>query len=77
MDREDIIEIIRSAVAREYGEDRITRIDAFGPHEGEDLDVLIYVKGIDDREDTMDLFRKIRAKFEELDLDVPFDIIGV
>lgn len=75
MEPEDIVEIIRSAVARKFGEDRIKDITYFGPCEGEDLNVIISVEGIDERKDTIDLWRELRNKFDDLDLDVPFRIV--
>ena len=44
MEKEEIIELIRSAVAEEFGESRKKKIEAFGPYEDEDLNVMIYVR---------------------------------
>ncbi|MFQ6062891.1 MAG: hypothetical protein ACE5J9_06920 [Methanosarcinales archaeon] len=51
MEREKILSRIRKVVEEEYGADRIKEIEAFGPFEGEDLDVNIYVEGIEEYKD--------------------------
>jgi len=74
MEKEEIIELIRSAVAEEFGESRIKKIEAFGPYEDEDLNVMIYVEGIEEVKDTHKVWSKLFDKLDELDLDVPFSI---
>jgi Mg2+/Co2+ transporter CorC len=49
MEKEDIIELIRSEVAKEFGEERIKDIEYFGPYEGEDLNVRVRTGGLEDR----------------------------
>ncbi|MFQ6056842.1 MAG: hypothetical protein ACE5KT_11320 [Methanosarcinales archaeon] len=75
MEREKILEIIRKIVEEEYGADRIKEIEAFGPFEGEDLDVKIYVKEIEKYKDTHKVWTKLFDTLYDLDLDVPFIII--
>jgi len=55
MDKEEIIKIIRDEVSKEFGAERIKDIEYFGPYEGEDLDVIVYVEGIDERKDGLDV----------------------
>ncbi|MFQ6120551.1 MAG: hypothetical protein ACE5KE_11800 [Methanosarcinales archaeon] len=75
MDREDIIELIRNAVAEKFGENRIKKIDAFGPYEGEDLNVEVFVEGINRKDkEVIEVASKIQDKLWELGLDVPFGI---
>jgi len=74
MDKEEIIKIIRDEVSKEFGADRINEIEYFGPYEGEDLDVIVYVEGINEREDTLDVSMRLFDMLYEMDLDVPFHI---
>ncbi|MFQ6055794.1 MAG: hypothetical protein ACE5J3_07420 [Methanosarcinales archaeon] len=77
MEPEKIESIIRELVAQKFGEDRIKRIDSFGPCEDEDLNVLVFVEGIDrNSKEVWDLRRKIRHKLDKLDLDVPFGLFN-
>ena len=74
MDKEEIIRIIRDEVSKEFGAERIRDIEYFGPYEGEDLDVIVYVEGIDERKDGLDVGMRLSDKFYEMDLDVPIAI---
>ena len=73
MEKEEIIKIIRDEVAKEFGAKRIKGIKYFGPYEGEDLDVIVYVEGIDERKETVSM--RLFDKFLEMDLDVPLAIL--
>lgn len=42
------MEIIRAIVTKRFGKERIKKINAFGPYEGEDLNVEVFVEGIKD-----------------------------
>ena len=75
MDKEEIIKIIRDEVSKEFGAERIKDIEYFGPYEGEDLDVIVYVEGIDERKDGLDVGMRLSDKFYEMDLDVPIAIM--
>ena len=75
MDKEEIIRIIRDEVSKEFGAERIRDIEYFGPYEGEDLDVIVYVEGIDERKDGLDVGMRLSDKFYEMDLDVPIAIM--
>ncbi|MFQ6055509.1 MAG: hypothetical protein ACE5J9_07575 [Methanosarcinales archaeon] len=76
MEPDRIIEIIQSTIAKKFGEDRIKKIEAFGPYEGEDLNVMIYIEGIDEEgKDTMEVWRELFDKLYDLGLDVPFRIV--
>ncbi len=75
MDKEKIIKIIRDEVSKEFGAERIKDIEYFGPYEEEDLDVLVYVEGIDERKDGLDVGMRLSDKFYEMDLDVPIAIM--
>ncbi|MFQ6072468.1 MAG: hypothetical protein ACE5KT_07200 [Methanosarcinales archaeon] len=75
MEREKILEIIRKVVEEEYGADRIKEIEAYGPFEGEDLDVKIYVEGIEKYKDTTKVWSKLFDILYDLGLDVPFMIL--
>ncbi|MFQ6071691.1 MAG: hypothetical protein ACE5KT_03180 [Methanosarcinales archaeon] len=75
MEKEEIIEIIRKEVAGKFGEDRIKEIIAFGPFEGEDLNVKVLVEGVDRKDkEVLELASKIQDKLWDLGLDVPFGI---
>jgi len=74
MEKEEIIELIRSEVAKEFGEKRIKKIRAFGPYEGEDLNVIVYVEGIDEEKEGYKLHSKLFDQFIELGIDVPLHI---
>ncbi|MFQ6054829.1 MAG: hypothetical protein ACE5KT_03720 [Methanosarcinales archaeon] len=74
MEKEKIIELIRSEVAKEFGEGRIKKIRSFGPYEGEDLNVIVYVEGIDEDKEGLKMHNKLFHKFLELGIDVPLDI---
>ena len=74
MDKEEIIEIIRDEVSKEFGAQRIKEIEYFGPYEGEDLDVIVYVEGIDEHKDTLGVSMRLFDLLYEMDLDVPFHI---
>jgi len=74
MDKEEIIKIIRDEVSKEFGAERIKDIEYFGPYEDEDLDVLVYVEGIDDRKDTVGVGMRLFDMFLEMGLDVPLRI---
>ena len=74
MDKEEIVQIIRDEVSKEFGAERIKDIDYFGPYEGEDLDVIVYVEGIDERKDTVGVGMRLFDMFDEMDLDVPLRI---
>ncbi|MFQ6056359.1 MAG: hypothetical protein ACE5J3_10310 [Methanosarcinales archaeon] len=73
--QEEIINIIRDAVAKEFGSDKIKKIESFGPYECEDLNVIIAVEGIDEEKDTLELWSNLRHKFNDMNLDVPFKIV--
>ncbi len=75
MDKEEIVQIIRDEVSKEFGAERIKDIDYFGPYEGEDLDVIVYVEGIDERKDTVGVGMRLFDMFDEMDLDVPIAIM--
>ncbi|MBC2748610.1 MAG: hypothetical protein HF975_16735 [ANME-2 cluster archaeon] len=75
MDKEEIIKIIRNEVSKEFGVERIKDIEYFGPYEGEDLDVIVYVEGIDERKDTVGVGMRLSDKFYEMDIDVPIAIM--
>ncbi|MBC2697379.1 MAG: hypothetical protein HF974_03370 [ANME-2 cluster archaeon] len=75
MDKEEIIKIIRNEVSKEFGVERIKDIEYFGPYEGEDLDVIVYVEGIDERKDTVGVGMRLFDIFDEMDIDVPLAII--
>jgi len=75
MDKEEIIKIIRDEVSKEFGAERIKGIKYFGPYEGEDLDVIVYVEGIDERKDTVGVGMRLFDMFYEMDLDVPIAIM--
>jgi hypothetical protein len=75
MDKEEIVQIIRDEVSKEFGAERIKDIDYFGPYEGEDLDVIVYVEGIDERKDTVGVGMRLFDMFDEMDLDVPLAIM--
>ncbi|MCD4767447.1 MAG: hypothetical protein K8R34_13130 [Methanosarcinales archaeon] len=74
MDKEEIIKIIRDEVSKEFGAERIKGIRYFGPHEDEDLDVIVYVEGIDGYKDGLDVNMRLFDMFYEMDLDVPISI---
>jgi len=74
MDKEEIIRIIRDEVSKEFGAERIKDIDYFGPCEGEDLDVIVYVEGIEGYRDGLDVGMRLSDMFYEMDLDVPIAI---
>jgi hypothetical protein len=74
MNKEEIIKIIRDEVSKEFGAERIKDIEYFGPYEDEDLDVIVYVGGIDDRKDTVCVGMRLFGMFLEMDLDVPLRI---
>jgi len=75
MDKEEIIKIIKDEVSKEFGAERIKDIEYFGPYEGEDLDVIVYVEGIDERKDGLDVGMRLSDRFYEMDLDVPIAIM--
>jgi len=74
MDKGEIIKIIKDEVSREFGAERIKEIEYFGPYEDEDLDVIVYVEGIDERKDTVCVGMRLFDMFLEMDLDVPLRI---
>ena len=74
MDKGEIIKIIKDEVSREFGAERIKEIEYFGPYEDEDLDVIVYVEGIDERKDTVGVGMRLFDMFLEMDLDVPLRI---
>ncbi|MFQ6118810.1 MAG: hypothetical protein ACE5KE_02870 [Methanosarcinales archaeon] len=74
MEKEEIIELIRKEVVKEFGEHRIKKIRAFGPYEGEDLNVIVYVEGLKDRKEGYKVHSKLFDKFLELGIDVPLAI---
>ena len=76
MNKEEIIKIIRDEVSKEFGAERIKEIEYFRPYEDEDLDVIVYVEGIDDRKDTVGVGMWLFDMFLEMDLDVPLRIVG-
>ena len=75
MDKEEIVQIIRDEVSKEFGTERIKGIKYVGPYEGEDLDVIVYVEGIDERKDTVGVGMRLFDMFYEMDLDVPIAIM--
>ena len=75
MDKEEIIKIIRDEVSKEFGAEKIKGIEYFGPYEGEDLDVIVYVEGIDERKDGLDVGMRLSDKFYDMNLDVPIAIM--
>lgn len=74
MDKGEIIKIIKDEVSREFGAERVKEIEYFGPYEDEDLDVIVYVEGIDERKDTVGVGMRLFDMFLEMDLDVPLRI---
>ena len=74
MDKEEIVQIILNEVSKEFGAERIKDVEYFGPYEDEDLDVIVYVEGIDERNDTVDVSMRLFDMFLEMDLDVPLRI---
>lgn len=74
MDKKEIIKIIKNEVSKEFGAERIKEIEYFGPYEDEDLDVIVYVEGIDERKDTVGVGMRLFDMFLEMDLDVPLRI---
>ena len=74
MDKEEIVRIIRDEVSKEFGAERIKGIKYFGPYEGEDLDVIVYVEGIDEYRDGLDVGMRLSDMFYEVDLDIPIAI---
>ena len=74
MDKDEIIKIIKDEVSREFGAERVKEIEYFGPYEDEDLDVIVYVEGIDERKDTVGVGMRLFDMFLEMDLDVPLRI---
>ncbi|RZN14685.1 MAG: hypothetical protein EF812_04825 [Methanosarcinales archaeon] len=71
MDKEEIIKIIRDEVSKEFGAERIKDVEYFGPCEGDDLDVIVYVEGINERNnDTMGVRMRLFDMFLEMDIDV-------
>jgi len=75
MDKEEIVQIIMDEVSKEFGTERIKGIKYFGPYEGEDLDVIVYVEGIDERKDTVGVGMRLFDMFDDMDLDVPIAIM--
>nr|QNO44538.1 hypothetical protein CBGFFKFA_00004 [Methanosarcinales archaeon ANME-2c ERB4]QNO49665.1 hypothetical protein FBMMOPGC_00012 [Methanosarcinales archaeon ANME-2c ERB4]QNO50102.1 hypothetical protein GDOAKEED_00006 [Methanosarcinales archaeon ANME-2c ERB4] len=75
MDKEESIKIIRDEVSKEFGAERMKEIEYFGPYEDEDLDVIVYVEGIDDRKDTVGVGMRLFDMFLEMGLDVPLRIV--
>jgi len=74
MDKEEIVQIILNEVSKEFGAQRIKDVEYFGPYEDEDLDVIVYVEGIDERNDTVGVSMRLFDMFLEMDLDVPLRI---
>ena len=75
MDKEEIVKMIRDEVSKEFGAEMIIKgIKYFGPYEGEDLDVIVYVEGIKEYRDGLDVGMRLSDKFYEMDLDVPIAI---
>ena len=74
MKKEEIVELIRSEVAKEFGEERIKDIEYFGPYEGEDLNVRVRVEGLKDRNEGYSVHSRLFDKFLELGIDVPRSI---
>jgi len=66
--------LIRSEVAKEFGEERIKDIEYFVPYEGEDLNVRVRVEGLTDRDDGYKVHSRLFDKFLELGIDVPLSI---
>ncbi len=66
--------MIRSEVAKKFGEERITDIEYFGPYEGEDLDVRVRVEGLADRDEGYKVHSRLSDMFLELGIDVPLSI---
>ncbi|MFQ6062133.1 MAG: hypothetical protein ACE5J9_03030 [Methanosarcinales archaeon] len=76
MEKEDIIELVRREVVKEFGESRIREIKAFGPYECEDLNVVVLVEGIKDRKETYKVHSRLFDMLDELGLDVPLAIMN-
>ncbi len=74
MEKEEILELIKSEVAREFGEERIRSIEYFGPCDGEDLNVRVRVEGLTDRGEGYSVHSRLFDKFLELGIDVPLSI---
>ena len=74
MDKEEIIKIIRDEVSKEFEAEKIKGVKYFGPHEDEDLDMIVYVEGIDGYKDGLDVNMRLFNIFYEMDLDVPISI---
>ncbi len=66
--------MIRSEVAKEFGEERIKDIEYFGPYEGEDLNVRVCVEGLADRDEGYSVHSRLFDMFLELGIDVPLSI---
>jgi hypothetical protein len=77
MDKEEIIKTIPDEVSKEFGAERMKDIKYFGPYEGEDLDAIVYVEGIDERKDAIGVGMRLFDMFDEMDLDVPVAIMRV
>ncbi|MEA3280977.1 MAG: hypothetical protein U9Q68_00170 [Euryarchaeota archaeon] len=70
MGKEEIVELVRSEVAKEFGEERIKDIEYFGTYEGEDLNVRVRVEGLADRDEGYNVHGRLFDKFLELGINV-------
>ncbi len=66
--------MIRSKVAKEFGEGRIKYIEYFEHYEGEDLNVRVRVEGLADRDEGYEVHSRLFDMFLELGIDVPLSI---
>ena len=77
MEKEEIVELIRSEVAKEFGEERIKDIEYFGPYEYEDLNGRVRVEGLADRDECYMVHSMLFDVFLELGIDVPLSIAKI
>lgn len=70
MEKEEIIELTRIEVAKEFGEERIKDIEHFGPYESEDRNVRVRAGGLKDRNEGYIMHSRLFDKFLELGIDV-------
>jgi len=76
MEKEEIVELIRSEVAKEFGEERIKGIECFGHYECEDLNVGVHIEGLKGRNEGYSVHSRLFDKFLELGIDVPLSTAG-
>ncbi len=74
MEKEDIVELVRSEVAKEFEEERIKDTEYFGPYECEDLNMRVRVEDLADHDEDYNVHSRLFNKFLELGIDVPLSI---